>query len=64
MTDNATNRPSLKELAGDARSGFVCAKCGCHNFRVYYTRPKDARILRRRECRNCGHLITTVERQA
>lgn len=43
--------------------GLECRRCGCHHFRVIYTRPMpDGRIQRRRECRHCGWRVTTVER--
>lgn len=46
-----------------AARGLECPKCGCrHLFRVRETdRTVGGRILRRRECRNCGHRFTTVE---
>jgi transcriptional regulator NrdR family protein len=47
----------------DEQRGIVCAKCGCQHFRVVYTRPGwGSRIIRRRECRNCGWRVTTYER--
>ena len=42
--------------------GIECPKCGCRHFHVVYTRRGPARVLRRRECRNCGRRITTCER--
>ena len=34
----------------------------CRHFRVVYTRPTwGGRIMRRRECRNCGERMTTWE---
>jgi len=46
---------------GDSE-GLTCPECGCHHFFVVYTKPSlGGRIIRRRECRNCGHRITTVE---
>jgi transcriptional regulator NrdR family protein len=45
------------------RRGLVCPRCGCGHFRVIYTRRvQGGRIVRRRECRNCGRRITTYER--
>ena len=42
--------------------GITCRQCGCRHFRVVYTRAaRRGRIRRRRECRNCGHRITTIE---
>lgn len=43
--------------------GLRCPKCGCGHFRVNYTRPKpDGKLMRRRECRNCGKRVVTLER--
>ena len=41
--------------------GLECSKCGCRHFFVTDVRPRDKRIMRRRECRNCGKRITTFE---
>ena len=42
--------------------GIECPACGCRHFHVLYTRPTPSgRIQRRRECRNCGRRLTTVE---
>ena len=46
----------------DAERGIECPLCGCHHFRVVYTRRQAGRILRRRECRHCGRRLSTVER--
>ncbi len=44
------------------RRGIECPSCGCRLFRVLYTRRSIGdRILRRRECRNCGRRVTTYE---
>ena len=58
------DRKSAAQLASDVNAdvGLECRKCGCRDFRVYYTRPKDGFIMRRRRCRNCGTLITTYEK--
>ena len=43
--------------------GLECRHCGCKHFRVIYTRPyRSGRIMRRRECRDCGKRITTWEK--
>lgn len=43
--------------------GIRCPKCGCGHLWVLWTRPRaDRSIRRRRECRHCGHEITTTER--
>lgn len=48
----------------ESHDGLECWKCGCHHFnRVLWTRPRgDGTVVRRRECRNCGTVIRTVER--
>lgn len=43
------------------KKGIVCPKCGCSHFYVIYTRPRGDKIMRRKECRNCGKKITTYE---
>jgi len=44
--------------------GLVCRVCGCRHFEVVYTQKlEDGRIRRRRQCRHCGHRITTHETQ-
>ena len=44
--------------------GLTCPACGCHHFRVVYTRRAPrGRILRRRECRHCGRRLSTVEHE-
>ncbi len=46
----------------DPEKGLACPRCGCHHFRVIYTRPgARGRIMRRRECRHCGKRLTTME---
>ena len=48
---------------GADKRGLECRYCGCKHFRVIYTRPTwGGRIMRRRECRNCGKRMTTWER--
>jgi len=42
--------------------GLVCTRCGCRHFWVVYTRPASRqRIMRMRECRNCGRRVPTYE---
>jgi hypothetical protein len=43
--------------------GLSCRRCGCRDLRVIYTRQRRIGIVRRRECRFCGHRTTTWERQ-
>lgn len=38
-----------------------CPSCGCADTTVKDSRPKDARIRRRRLCEDCGHRFTTHE---
>lgn len=43
--------------------GLRCRHCGCGHFRVIYTRRAwGGKLVRRRECRNCGYRLTTWER--
>lgn len=47
----------------DDPRGIRCPACGCSHLWVVYTRPALwGRIVRRRECRHCGHRVTTSER--
>lgn len=42
--------------------GLRCMTCGCRHLPVIYTRSKPGgRIMRRRQCRNCGKRMTTYE---
>lgn len=46
------------------RCGLECRRCGCRHFYVIYTRrAPGGKLIRRRECRNCGKGMTTVERE-
>lgn len=43
--------------------GLRCFNCGCQAFRVIYTRrARGEKLVRRRECRDCGQRLTTWER--
>jgi hypothetical protein len=43
--------------------GLRCRRCDGQQFRVIYTRAAiDAKVVRRRECRQCGARLTTWER--
>lgn len=66
MSESENVRPSLSDLREetDDSSGLECPKCGCHNFKVSYTRPKQGAIVRRRICRHCGGTLITWERPA
>lgn len=43
------------------RHGLCCPKCG-ERMKVYYSRPGDGLIKRRRVCLPCGYAETTHER--
>jgi len=58
------DRPTAATLAAKAGIGLECRKCGCRDWRVYYTRQKEGKIMRRRTCRHCGRFITTYEKEA
>ncbi len=50
--------PAAEVPAGDR---LRCPACGCPHLPVLYTRHRGTRIIRRRECRHCGRLMTTTE---
>ena len=57
-------RRSREQSRTEEKRGLECRACGCKHFRVIYTRPAfGARIMRRRECCNCGQRIITWEKQ-
>lgn len=59
---NPNNRTRLSDLQNLGPRGLQCPKCGCRHLHVIYTRETiQNRLRRRRECRNCGHRITTYE---
>ena len=68
MDDNAKKTISNPTACGEQsriadKRGLECRHCGCKHFRVIYTRPTwGGRIMRRRECRNCGKRMTTWEK--
>ena len=63
MTARETYRLSdMDNRNRDTSGGLTCSKCGCHDFKVLQTREVSGRVTRRRQCRNCGHRITTTER--
>lgn len=41
--------------------GLECAGCGCRHFFTLQTRKGMNHVRRRRECRNCGRMVTTRE---
>jgi len=55
---------TVKEKQPDSElRGLRCRSCGGQRFRVVYTRRAWGRkVVRRRECRQCGERVTTWER--
>lgn len=62
----------MAEVAGERKSwspdmatvGLACRGCGCRHFYVVYTRrAPGGRLTRRRQCRNCGRRMTTIEQE-
>jgi len=54
---------STAENPAEDPRGLRCRACGGQRFRVVYTRRAWGRkVVRRRECRNCGVRVTTWER--
>ena len=62
----------MDKLAGErktwspdpSRFGLECRRCGCRHFYVVYTRRgPGGSLVRRRECRNCGQRMTTIEQE-
>ncbi len=46
----------------DGHAGIRCGGCGCSHLRVVNTRQLSfGGIRRRRECRNCGRRLTTID---
>jgi transcriptional repressor NrdR len=39
-----------------------CPTCSAAALRTYDSRPVGDAVRRRRECKNCGHRFTTLER--
>ncbi len=45
--------------------GISCTKCGCRDLRVLQTkRHTGGKIMRKRQCRNCGRVLITYEAPA
>lgn len=58
-------RKSLSEITGLPPLGIRCTSCGASGeWSVCYTRPTAEGVRRVRICRQCGHRIVTLERQA
>jgi len=61
VSENSIDNSSM--LAYDDR-GLRCRRCGCQHLRVLYTRrASGGRLVRRRECRNCGKRFSTWEKE-
>lgn len=54
MKTNVSSSPSPR--------GLVCPKCGCRHFELVKITHAVGYVRRRRECRHCGHRVTTTER--
>lgn len=55
----------MSDASSESKStqrGIECPNCSCRHFYVVYTRPRSQKIVRRKECRNCGRRILTFER--
>jgi len=63
MTDDHASRKRAEDET-EEKHGLICRNCGCRHFTVVYTRRTSKnRILRRRQCCNCGRRITTYEEE-
>ena len=58
QTEQKTSNPTQE------RRGLECRTCGCKHLRVIYTRQRIGGLRRKRECRNCGRQMWTMERPA
>lgn len=65
MSEEADFREAVPDTRPqDVTRGVVCGRCGHWRLKVVYTRrAPGGRIVRRRECRRCGHRLTTWERE-
>ena len=62
MDGSTTERKSWSPE--ESKRGLECRYCGCRHFYVVYTRrASGGKLIRRRECRNCGKRMTTVEQE-
>ena len=47
------------------KCGLKCRGCGCGHFHLLYTRrTRGGRLIRRRQCRHCGRMVTAYEKVA
>ena len=64
LDEDGVRRTRFSDLVNGGEAGLTCRGCGCRHFYVIYTRRTAGRkVVRRRECRNCGRRITTVEQE-
>jgi len=57
------NDQAQDPLYDSSHRGLICRRCGWPRLRVIYTRAaRDGKLVRRRECKNCGTRVTTWER--
>lgn len=58
-------QPAKPDDKSAQQRGLACPHCGCEHFRVIYTRRAlGKKVVRSRECRNCGRRVITYERVA
>lgn len=60
---DAIGEPRVQEPVEPEHRGIPCRNCGCEHHHVVYVRKLMKRIVRRRECRNCGERFTTSEEE-
>lgn len=58
----AMTEEQFKSTEQEPPKGIPCPDCGCCYHRVRYTRQKNDRIERKRECRFCSRTFITRER--
>ena len=51
----------MESIQAEGGGNWKCSKCGCKDFRVTRTWFLASNKKRVRECRNCGHTLTTCE---
>ena len=52
---------SPETTADHEAAGLACPTCGCRHLPVVYTRHRQQRTIRVRECRHCKRRIQTYE---
>lgn len=63
MTNRTDAKPKAKRKDDDADKpmGVRCPSCECTHVPVYYTRERMNRVVRVRQCRDCGRRFQTTE---